>query len=102
MEFHKLSKQFEVYTNQELEKSKLAHDLQLIVGHPRDSEYKAVMSNKLLPNLTIITYEIINVNSMFGPDLSGMRVNTVINKPSLVDMEEYVQIPEYFYKLRIL
>ena len=35
---------------------------------------------------------------MFITDISGMRGKTTIYKPSRVDKEEYVNIPEYFYK----
>ena len=38
---------------------------------------------------------------MFGPYLAGVRGNTAINKPSTVDAEEYVNIPEYFKKTQV-
>ena len=58
-----------------------------------------MVSNKLLLNLTITTHDTTNVNSMFGPNLADVRGNKVINKPGRLDMEEYVNISEYFYKL---
>ena len=36
---------------------------------------------------------------MFGPDLSGVRVYKVRNKPSRVETEKYMNITEHFYKL---
>ena len=39
---------------------------------------------------------------MFGPDLAGVRGKTVRKKPSRVEKEEYVKIPEDFYKINKL
>ena len=65
-----------------------------MVGHSTDFKYKDMVSNKLLPNSPIASHDITNENYIFEPDL-----NTSIDKPSKVGMEEYVNIPEDFYKL---
>ena len=44
-----------------------------MVVHATDSEYKNMASNKLLPKFHINTYDITNVNSMFGTNLAGVR-----------------------------
>ena len=67
-----------------------------MAGHPTYCEYKDMGSNKTLPNCPITTHDITTANSMFGTDLSGVRVKTTRNKPSRVDTEEYVNIPEDF------
>ena len=67
-----------------------------MAGHTTDRKYKDMVSNKLLPNLPITTHDTNNENSMFGPDLSGVRVKIVRNKPIRVDTEEYMNIPEDF------
>ena len=56
-----------------------------MAGHPIYSKYKDMASNKLLPNCHITTYDITNANYMFGPNLSGVGVKTVTDKPSRVD-----------------
>ena len=61
-----------------MEKKKLAHEMQVMVGHPTDRKYKDMVSKTLLPNFPIPTNDITNANSMFGPNLSGVRVKTVI------------------------
>ena len=73
--------------------------MQGIFGHTKDPKYKDIASNKLLLNSHITTHEITNADSMFGPNLVGARGKKVGNKPSSVDIEENVKIPEYFYRL---
>ena len=81
-----------------MERTKLTHEIQVMLGHPTDRRYKAVVSNKLLTNFHITSYEITNKNYMFGIDLSDVRGNKLRYKPSRLDREEYVKISEYFYK----
>ena len=47
---------------------------------------------------TITSYDINNTNSIIEPDLSGVSLKIVRNKPIRMDTEEYVNITEYFYK----
>ena len=96
---HTVSKMFEGYTKQEAEKSKLARELQGMVGNPTDFKYKDMVSDKILPNFPIITHDITNANSMFVTDLSSVRGKIVRKNPSKLDTEEFVKILEYFYKL---
>ena len=70
-----------------------------MVGNPIDRKYKDKASNKLLPNFPITPHDITNANSMFVPDLLGVKGNVVGNKPSMVETQEYMNTPEYFYKL---
>ena len=84
-----------------MEKEKLERELHGMVEHPIDRKYNDMLIKKLLPNFPIATDEITNINSMFGPDLVCVRGKKVRNKPSRVDMEEYVKISEYFYKLHM-
>ena len=67
-----------------------------MVVHPIYRKYKDIVRNKGLPNFPITTYEITNANTMYGPNLSGVRGKTAVNKPNSVDTEEYVNITEYF------
>ena len=47
---------------------------------------------------TITSYDINNTNYIIEPDLSGVSLKIVRNKPIRMDTEEYVNITEYFYK----
>ena len=69
-----------------------------MVRHPADREFKDMASNKLVPNCPITTHDISNENSMFGPELSGVKGKTPRKKPSKVNTEEYLRILEAFYK----
>ena len=68
--------------------------------HPIVRKYIDVVRNKLIPYFPITTYESTHAKSIFGPNLSGVRGKTVRNKPIRVDTEEYLNIPEDFYKLQ--
>ena len=68
-------------------------------GTPTNRKCKDVVGKKLLPNWPITTYDINNENYIFGTDLVGVRVKAVIKKLSSANTEEYVNIPEYFYKI---
>ena len=70
-----------------------------MVGHLTDRKYKHMVSNKLLPNCPITLHDITNENSMVVPSQSGLKVNTVRNKSSRLNMEEYMKNSEHFYKL---
>ena len=96
MTVHTEMKHFLIYTKQELEKSKLAHNIQVMVGYPTDREYKDMVNIKLLLNFSITTHDITNTNSMFGTNLVYARRKTVRNKQRRVNVEEYVNIPEDF------
>ena len=72
------------------------------MGHTKDPKYKDIASNKLLLNSHITTHEITNADSMFGPNLVGMRGKRARNNKSRTETEEYVKIPEYFINCKIL
>ena len=93
-------KQFEGYNKQEAEKENLPHKLQGMAGHPTDQEYKDTVRKKLLPKPPITTHDITSKNSTFLTDLADMRGRTLINKAHRLDTEEYVKIPEGFYKMQ--
>ena len=69
MDINTVRKQFEDYTNQDVEKEKLTRDLQVMVGHLTYRKYKDMASNKLLANFPITTHDITNADSMFGSNL---------------------------------
>ena len=79
--------------------SKLVCELHVMLVHPIYREYKDVLNKKLTQNYPIISHDITNVNSKFRPNLACVGGKKVINKPSRVEMEEYVRISEDFYKL---
>ena len=84
---------------QEVDNEKLSREIQGMVGHLEDHDYKNMVSKKILPNFPITIHDITNEKYMFGQDLSGVRVKTVRNNPIGVDTEGYVKITSYFYKL---
>ena len=71
-----------------MEKLKLTRELQGMVVHTKDREYKYMVSNKLLLNCPIITHEINNTNSILVPKLVYVRLKTIRSKLSRVDTEE--------------
>ena len=65
MAVHTARNCFEGYTKQEVENSKLAREMQGIVGHSIDREYNYKVSKTLLPNFPITSHDINNTNYMF-------------------------------------
>ena len=68
-----------------------------MVGRPSGRYYKGVVSNKLLPNFPFTIHDITNDIFIFGPYISGVGVNKVVNNPIRLDTEEYLTIPEDLY-----
>ena len=66
-------KTFEGYIKKEVEKTKLTHELQEMVVHPKDRKYKDMVKNKHFQNFPITAHNITNSNYMFETDLSGAR-----------------------------
>ena len=58
-----------------MERTKLTHGIQVMLGHPTDRIYKAVVRIKLLKNCHITSYDITNTNYMFGLYLEYVRGN---------------------------
>ena len=70
---HTVRKQFEIYTNQEVDKSKLSRELQGMFGHPSHREYKDILSNKLLQKRPFTIHDIAEERKKIRPDIEGVR-----------------------------
>eukprot|EP00804_Cyclotella_cryptica_P006122 CCRYP_010732-RA/>CCRYP_010732-RA protein AED:0.20 eAED:0.22 QI:0/0/0/1/1/1/2/0/901 len=75
-----------------------ARDAQAMMAHPSDGTFKhLVSSTNAMHNLDVSIPAIAIANSLFGPDLGGVRGKTVRRKPSAV-RPEYVRIPRDLYE----
>ena len=87
----KMSKCFEGYAKQYVEKEKISRELQDMVSHPSKRKYKGMVVSELLLKSPITKKEITNAKSIFGLDLAGLRGKTLRKKTIMVDTEEYDQ-----------
>ena len=69
-----------------------------MIGHPYEKDFKSMVSNNMIKKCPITSSGVINAPTMFGPNLSGNRGNTIRHKPDRVVMD-YLAVPKCFLKL---
>ena len=69
----RVRKKFEGYTKQDMDKVKLARELQGMIGQPSDREYTYMASKKILPNCPITIRDITDNIYIFVPDMESAR-----------------------------
>ena len=74
------------------------HKVQARVVHPYDNEFKNMVRDKLLANFPVKIDHITNANNRFGPNVAGLRGESVRANPTRVE-REYIPIPKYFHVL---
>ena len=55
----------------------MARKIQTGVGYPSDDEFKNMVHDKLLKNYPVKLEHITNENSIFGPNIAGLRLKYV-------------------------
>ena len=68
------------------------------MAHPTDEKFKQMVSGKSLDNCSIVANNVTNAHAIFGPNLLGLRGETVRQRPEPV-VPEYLEIPKDFYRL---
>ncbi len=82
----------EGYTAREIEDVPAAQAAQAMLGHPMGRDFLGMVHANLIDNCPVTKSAVINANQIFGPDLAGVRGQTVRRPPESV-MTNYVQIP---------
>ena len=60
-----------------MEKTKKAQELQSMMGHPLQRDFKALESHRLIKDLPINADDAKHAYVIFGPNLAGIRGKTV-------------------------
>ena len=66
--------------------------MQNMMGSPFWIDFEGMVHHNLLKNFPVDQKDVTNMNKIFGPDLAGVRGNTVWKKPQWV-VTDYVEIP---------
>ena len=77
-------------TIREVKKYVLARKAQARVGTPTEADFIEMVSKGTLTNCSVTLVDIANTRHVFGPDLPGIKSNTVWRKPARVEVEDYL------------
>ena len=91
-------KNFEGFTQKQVQDAILARDEQAMLAYPPDQEFNRMVSHKSLKNPRSKPHAISDASAIFGATRAGVRGNTVRKKPERVEAD-YVEIPRDFYVL---
>ena len=88
------------FTKNDLGKAIYDCKAQAMIGSPPEKEFKELVSENCtaLKSIPVKCADITNAHTIFGPYLSGVRGETVIQKPERVETEE-TYVPRYLYGL---
>ena len=89
---------FSSYAKKEIEKAKLSHNLQSMIGHPSNEHYAQIVSRNDLENCPVNPDDVKNAKEMFGPYRPGLKGWTTRKTPKRV-ISERICIPRDYYKL---
>ena len=93
--YQTITMNYKGYTKKEVEAAVLARKVQARVGHPSYYEFKNMVRDKLLENFPVKLEHITNVNNIFGPNVAGIRGESMRTKPTQVE-REYIPTPRGF------
>ena len=68
------------------------------MAHPTDEKFKYMVSGKIIENCSNVAKDVKHSSAIFGPNLPGLRVKPVRQRPERV-VPEYLGIPNDFYRL---
>ncbi len=82
----------EGYTQCKVEDAHAAREAQAMLGHPADRNFLGMVHSGMILNCPVTPNAVQNAHRIFGPDLAGVRGQTVRRLPDSVTTN-YVQIP---------
>ena len=93
-----VGKNYEGFSKKQVEKTPEASELQGIMGHPSQKDFKGMVSNKSIHDLNITTNDSKCAPKVYGLDLVNVREKMVWKKQIHVDMEKrYVAVQESMF-----
>ena len=88
----------EGFTRKEVDGARKARDLQMMLGHPSNQDFRSIVHANLIANCPISENDITNAEAIFGKNLAGIRGKTTRRKPERV-RTDYVRIPKEFIEM---
>ena len=68
------------------------------MSHPTDENFKPMVNSKSFDNCSVVSSDVTNYHTLFGPSCPGLRGETFRQRPEHV-IPEYLDIPRDFYQL---
>jgi hypothetical protein len=89
----KVRQNYKGFTKKEFLQAKEAKRAMGLIGDPRESNFKGMVSNNMIMNCPVTTTAVTNARSIFGRDLASMKGKTVqwVSAPVVGD---YVTLPK--------
>jgi Reverse transcriptase (RNA-dependent DNA polymerase)/Zinc knuckle len=69
------------YSKAEIERATLARKVQARIGRPNTRQFLEIISSNFIPNCPISKQDIINAETIFGPDVGSLKGKTVRTPP---------------------
>jgi hypothetical protein len=88
----------EGFTERDYEHAKRARKVLALVGYPSPKDFKHMVSSNMIKNCPVISTDVANANTIFGPDLATLKGKTVRITPPPV-ATDYVQISKEIISL---
>jgi hypothetical protein len=85
------------FSTRELQGARQAMDLYGMIGYPSINDFRHMVKYKLLDNCTITEQDVINANTIYGPDIASLIGKTTQTKPITV-ISDYITIPKKLIK----
>lgn len=89
---------FEGFSKDQVNRAVKAQKLQAMLGSPARADFESMVRGKLLEDCPITVANIHSARNIFGPDLVGLRGQTVQQWPERV-ITEVVPVPRDFVQL---
>jgi hypothetical protein len=83
---------YERHTKRDVLQAKEARRAQAMIGNPSKGDFESMVRGNLIKNCPIMTINITNARTIFGPDLASIRGKTVGQTPLPV-VADYVAVP---------
>lgn len=75
------------FTNAECTRASEARDLQIAIGRPSTRDFIRYVSHNLLPNCPVTKRDIMNAETIYGPDLGSLKGKTTRQRPHTVRVD---------------
>ena len=86
------------YTQQELEKARLARKLYGMIGYPSIKDYKVAIKNNLIHNCPVQLKDVTIAEKIYGKDIAALKGKTTRTQPLPVNTD-VIPVPKWVHRL---
>ena len=88
------------FTNEEVSRAEKARFIQKVIGRPSTKDFIRFVTRNQLPNCPVTTADIVNAETIFGPDTGSLKGKTVRQAPPKVRIHRSLLPPDDLIRLR--